>query len=271
LVSIRAILPNATLLCAEPLATLQLGDSYSVAQCLNERGIVRERARLLLSMGGRAPFRIAQDLFGDPDPGITVYRHCGNPVEGIGLAELYGGLPVSFAIPPWLVATIQLDVEQLTTDVEHRWIVETRHASVSDHVRLHRLWLISLRCRDIVNAVDLYNRRNDLFPSLEFGRNLQSNLQDLQPPAFWQVVQYLCRLDESVEQWDPKTAHAPEYPPHTTDEHESRKRLCYFPDTNGVSTCCSWHGRFTPGPGRIHFKVEADPKRAIVAYIGRKL
>jgi hypothetical protein len=66
---IKAILPQLSLITAEPLPTLQLGSRYSVAIWLNEPGVSRDRARFLLGLGQRAPFRIAKVEFGDPDPG----------------------------------------------------------------------------------------------------------------------------------------------------------------------------------------------------------
>jgi len=271
LVAVKKIVPRASLICAEPLPTMQLGNGCSISRCLNEPGRIREQARFLLSLGGQAPFRVAKDLAGDPDPGVTVYRCFGEAVEGIGLAHLYGGLPVSFIVAPWLTATLLLDLQQLTDDGESTVSVETVHASSLEHVESHRDWLSSLRRRDIDDAVDVWERRKELFPHLEFGRDIKSNLVSLQPPMFLQVVRYLSSLDDSVARWDPSASPTPEYPPHTTDEHESRKRLCNFPRADGVRVLCSWHGRYTPGPGRIHFRLEAAPKRIILGYIGRKL
>src|SRR6266849_4263261 len=82
MLGVKKLLPRASLITAEPLPSLQLGDNYSVANWLNGPGITRERGRFLLSLGQQAPFRIAKDLFGDPDPGVTVFRNAGDTVEG---------------------------------------------------------------------------------------------------------------------------------------------------------------------------------------------
>lgn len=251
LIRVRQILPKAVLISSEPLPTLQLGHEYSVAHCLNGAGVIRERARLLLQMGGRAPFRVAQDLFGDPDPGVSVFQCSGCTVEGIGLSVLYGGLPVSFGVEPWKIPFLEVSVQQLTDGGENHWTTKAPHASSINHVETHHEWLTQIRRRDIIDAKDLLNRRKELFPYLEFGRNVENDVSNLQQPAFLQVVKYLGELDDSFQRWNPAESPHPDYPPHTTDEHVTRKRLCNFPDENGKIQLCSWHGRYTPGAGRF--------------------
>jgi hypothetical protein len=31
------------------------------------------------------------------------------------------------------------------------------------------------------------------------------------------------------------------------------------------------HARFTPGAGRLHFRLDPEPRRAVIAHVGRKL
>jgi len=178
---------------------------------------------------------------------------------------------MSFNLAPWNIEKLALVVEQLTEDGEQGWDVETPHASTVEHVQAHHAWLVALRRRNVGSAKELYARRRELFQYLEFGPDIEDQLCGLQVAAFLQVFEYLCRLDDAVEIWDPQARPAPDYPPNTTDEHESRKRLCLFGDPGGGYKQFSWHGRFTPGPGRIHFRIEAAPKRAILGYIGRKV
>ena len=272
LLRITVLLPRASLITAEPLATLAIGNSYSVSIWLNDSGVRREQARFLLGLGQRAPFRVVEEIFGDGDPGVTVYRNSGDVVEGIGLAHLYGGMPISFCKEQrWRVSLLTLDVEQLLETAHEHWTTEIRHASLAEHVQTNRNWIISLRNRNVENAKELCANREELFPYLEFGPRVETDLNELQPPAFLQVLQYLRRMNDAVEAWDPDARPAPEYPPNTTDESEARKPLCQFPAPGGGHAAFTWHGRYTPGPGRIHFRLERGPKRVILGYIGRKL
>jgi hypothetical protein len=272
ILGIKRILPRASLVTSEPLPSLRLGNSYSVAIWLNQAGIARERVRFLLSLGQQAPFRVVRTILGDRDPGVTVYRNAGDVVEGVGLADLYGGVPVSFCREiRWRAPILILEVEQLLEDDERRWSTEIRHVSLITHVETHRDWLVSLRRRDVQNAADLCLNKAELLPRIEFGPRIEGDLKQLQPPAFFQVIRYLDRLNDSVERWDPETRPAPEYPPNTSDESATRKPLCVFPTLGGGTAAFTWHGRYTPTAGRIHFRVEQNPKRAIIGYIGKKL
>lgn len=235
LLRIKNILPRISLISAEPLPTMQVGDGYSVAIWLNERGVSRERARFLLTLGQYAPFRVVRDQHGEADPGCTVYRNDGDVLEGVGLADLYGGFPVSFAqIERWRVPTLRLDAEQLLDDEERKWTFDIRHASLPNHVEVHRTWLTLLRRRDFEDVADLCQNRAELFPCLEFCHRIQDDLECLQPPALRQVVDYLHRLNDSVENWNPLARPRPDYPPNTTDESEGRKPLCNFPTPSGT-------------------------------------
>jgi hypothetical protein len=55
-----------------------------------------------------------------------------------------------------------------------------------------------------------------------------------------------------------------------TGESETRKSLCEFLDLDGAISIFELHARFTPGPGRIHFRLIPGDGIARVAYIGRK-
>ncbi|WP_348266519.1 hypothetical protein [Edaphobacter sp. DSM 109919] len=272
LLQIKKLLPRVSLISSESLSHLRLGNGYSVASWLNSGAANRERGRVLLSLANQAPFRVVNDLYDDPDPGVTVHRYGDEIVEGIGLANLYGGVPISLDIEDrWRVSTLSLNVQQLVEDEERAWIIEMPHAASVQHVHNHQQWLLTLRKREVANADDLYERRAELFPFLAFTPSVKANLEVLQHPAFGQVVHYLCQLDDAVNVWDPRKTTQPKYPPHTTNESASRKELCYLPDIECGRDYFTWHGRYTPGAGRIHFKLEYEPKRVVLGYIGKKL
>jgi hypothetical protein len=272
LVRIKKILPSASLISAQPLPTLQLGDSYSVGIWLNEGGLAREQGRFLLGLAQRAPFRVAKEIFGDPDPGATVYRNGGDVVEGVGLASLYGGMPISFSGDErWRVHRLLLDVHQLLDDDESQWTSEIPHASLSEHVETNRNWITSLRRQSVNDGAELWLQRAKLFPFLEFGPRVERDLKVLQTAALLQVIEYLHRLNDAVELWEPDSSPRPDYPPLASDESESRKQLCQFPAPGGGHRAFTWHARYTPGPGRIHFLLLHNPKRVAIGYIGNKL
>jgi hypothetical protein len=272
LVRIKKVLPSASLISAKPLPTLRLGNFYSVAIWPNEGGVAREQVRFLLGLGQRAPFRIVREMLGDADPGATIYRNDGDIVEGLGLAALYGGIPISFCgANRWRVSRLTLDVQQLVDDGESQWSLEIRHASLVEHVEFNRDGITSLRRRDVNNGAVLWLHKEELFPYLEFGPGVEADLKKLQSPAFLQVTEYLQQLNDAVEAWEPASSRSPNYPPLASDESASRKPLCRFPVPGGGYAAFTWHARYTPGEGRIHFLLKHDPKRVVIGYIGTKL
>lgn len=58
-------------------------------------------------------------------------------------------------------------------------------------------------------------------------------------------------------------------------ESDTREKLfasrMTFLFENGISYLCSWHLRFTPGAGRIHFYHEPTEKKIYIGYIGAKI
>jgi hypothetical protein len=56
-----------------------------------------------------------------------------------------------------------------------------------------------------------------------------------------------------------------------TPESETRRHLCKFADFDGESRIFDLHGRFTPGEGRIYFRLVPQERTATIAYIGLKL
>ncbi|MBT2543236.1 hypothetical protein J7E99_21670 [Streptomyces sp. ISL-44] len=82
----------------------------------------------------------------------------------------------------------------------------------------------------------------------------------------------LARLEESAARWDPAEAAVPAWQgARITPEHERRRLLCHFTDEEGEEHCYDLHGRFTPGAGRLHFRLMPNEGALEIAYIGRKI
>lgn len=274
LLRLRRLLPAVSVIADERILRLQVGDGYSIPQWMNE--VARERRQFLLSLANFAPFAIVRDLVGDRDPGATAYTFSGPPfhgisLEGVGLADLYGCLAISFDLHQgWQISSIPTDVEQLLEDEESRWTRNVIHAATTQHVEEHKEWITNQARRDVPDAEALWDKRTELLPHLRFLPAVGGDLLELQPPAFRQVLAWLYKLNDSVGEWLTEGLALPNYPPHTTDESQMRRAYCWW-DDGGVSSCFSWHGRYTPGAGRIHFRLAAEEKRAVIGYIGLKL
>lgn len=81
----------------------------------------------------------------------------------------------------------------------------------------------------------------------------------------------LRRIDDSIGDWDPSVCKHPAWRSYITAEGETSKRHCWFEDFDGETRLFDLHGRFTPGPGRVHFRLVPEQRKATIAYAGRKL
>lgn len=262
---------------AVPLRDLQIGDSYSVGVWGND-GDRREEWRFLRSLQDRAPFQTRLAELGI-DANETDYRYGDDRAEGLGLAHLFGGMAVSLDYDPgWRELHLSLMREALeeTADGDVDIViaeVETVHASTADHLAEHAEWLDRACRQPVVDGADLWNRRAELFPNLEFLPRVGGQLTQLPAshPWFGAAVVRLTELNDAVREWDPAVAPEPHYRSRVTPEHAQRKLVCRFEDLDGELRIFDMHARFTPGSGRLHFRLDPARRKAVVAHIGRKL
>jgi hypothetical protein len=275
MISLRKIMPRLSLISLEPLLSLSLGSSYFVSKWLNETQ--RERKQFLLSLAQLAPFSEAERLFGDADSGVTEYVFDGQPFDGmvlagIGYADLYGTLAVSFDRDRrWHLQSVPVRITHLTSENDEKtWHSLVKHATSVQDVAAHRPWLVETIRRDIRDAATFWAERNEILPRVRFLPAVEEDLAGLQPPAFIQVVGWLFRANDLLDSWNPELLAIPPYPPKTTPEHEGRKELFWFGDGK-EKQCFHMHGRYTPGAGRIHFWFSGSERRIVIGYIGPKL
>ena len=82
-------------------------------------------------------------------------------------------------------------------------------------------------------------------------------------------MEKLAALQDTLSGWN--GAGLPDWGVHVTGEYGGREQLCWFEDLDGEQRLFEQHARFTPGAGRIHFRLDGSDQRIVVAYIGRKL
>ncbi|MEU0394518.1 hypothetical protein ABZ208_17415 [Streptomyces sp. NPDC006208] len=151
-------------------------------------------------------------------------------------------------------------------------VESVRHAARRADLDPHEKWGCSVGLDAVDSAAQLWEQRTDFFPRLQFLPRVREDLERLELWWFIQVRGLLARLQSSAAAWDPTTAALPEWQgAKITPEHEQRKRLCEFRDIDDVDRCFDLHGRFTPGAGRLHFRLVPEEGVLRIAYIGRKL
>jgi hypothetical protein len=237
----------------------------------------KDDARILLGAVNRAPLR--RDLAAArADDQLLEYQVGGAAAEALGLADLYDGLAFSFDQAPWQATSVTVQrsglVETDAGDVEFvEADINVRNAAAPEHVAQHRPWLDHAGKPRFEDFADFEANRADRLANIDFLSNALDQLRGINPdhPRWNAICTRLDELQSAVVEWDPAAAPAPIWRTKVTGEGETRRRLCDFKDLDGVTRCFDEHARFTPGMGRVHFRIDATNRRLIVAHIGDKL
>jgi hypothetical protein len=174
---------------------------------------------------------------------------------------------------PFLEA--QLAVLGESGEVEEQ-VAQIRNVARAEDVKHHAAWLGSRVRRSIADARDLWRRRGELFPHLEFCTEVEGQLSRLDAGSdeLRNAVTRLFELQDAFASWagrpiDPTfapTKCTPESP--QTLKEEAAEHT--FTLENGSRHLFSWHLRFTPGAGRIFFDGLTSSGRGCVGYVGMK-
>lgn len=211
-------------------------------------------------------------------PSLASEYKCGG-LACVGLALAHEGrhLAVSFRSPSWEVDRVLLTETSLAEAdgalVEQTADHELPHASTPIHVET---WVRFLResALDVdLLASDVWADRACLFPCLGFLARVEADLEGLERHELEQVCERLHEMNDACREWTLGTSAMPMWKSRVSPESKGRKGLCEFTDMDGVVRCFDLHARFTPGAGRVHFRLRSrsDVPSAVVAYIGQKL
>jgi hypothetical protein len=126
----------------------------------------------------------------------------------------------------------------------------------------------------VTDATTFWQVKGDVYPRLAFLDAVESQIGDLEAEALNQVLMRMAELDAAVEEWaqlrEVDRPHQPNWRTRVTPESETRRKKCFFVE-NGESRLFELHARYTPGAGRIHFRIDRPSMRIVVAYVGWKL
>ncbi|MCK9897288.1 hypothetical protein [Frankia sp. AgB32] len=273
IVNIRSRRSDVALVSAKPLRDIHFGDIFVFARWAADKRN-RDHFRLLRAVQNRAPFR---DVGPISDDGLIAYLVDGVEAHGLGYAHALDGLALSLNTSDrWDSAEINIERQEIVEGHSSRLeqissFTVVRHAARITHVTVHDAWLSTAGLQRIRTAGQLWEARADAFPDLLFLPRVASDLPLLTPPQLKQVVDRLVELGQAVRSWRPTNTPLPEWRSKVTPEAEQRRLLCTFEDLDGERRTFDLHARFTPGAGRIHFRVDHTKQSLIVAYIGRKI
>lgn len=132
------------------------------------------------------------------------------------------------------------------------------------------------RCRsiEIYTYEELWNRRKEFFPHLEFCPSVEKDLLGLERSYIRQIIKKFVELDDYCAKYaglpfDPRNLSRTT--PETDATLEKYQKEHTFTDMDGNSHLASWHMRFTGIPGRIFMIPDYDTDKILICYVGKKL
>ncbi|GAA2779765.1 hypothetical protein GCM10010441_00550 [Kitasatospora paracochleata] len=262
---------SIALVTRSPLPTSELARGYLYQQWVNSSEQNRDRHRYLLALRSRSPFRDAVQLTLDPDE--VEYRHDNRTVEGIAFAHLTDGLAVSLPVSAkWATSWLDIDIQHLTEDGIESSRDRARHCSSPNEADEHRAWAQDTASSSLITLAEILDAWDEFFPHLQKIPRFERGLRRLDVKWHRPVRKLLIDLEATAANWDPATSPEPQWQhPHITPESQSRQQLCTFTDLDGEDRCFSWHGRFTPGAGRLHFRLVPEEPAFRLGHVGDKL
>lgn len=270
----RKLRTDLALITQVSLKSIELAENYYIGQWIAAAAVNHDRWLYIRTIQSSAPF---SSVFPDDAYDDVEYQYDQRPAEGIGAAHLLDGLAVSLRLDatwdrPWLVGERIILEEKESGELEiQKDSVDVRHAATKSNVESHEVWIREAGKDQLTSGSAIWANREGLFPCLTFLPSVEDNLRGL--PTVWvrPVVDLLSKLEQAVSEWRTQNTAVPNWKTNITPESDTRRHLCIFTDLDGEQRLFELHGRFTPGPGRLHFRLVPEDRTARVAYIGRKL
>ena len=268
---IRGWRQDASLISAAHLTDMELAPGYYLREWAGRPGHL-DLFRGIRRMQNRAPF--SEVLPAGVGEGVDYYWQ-GHLARALGAAYLLDELLVSLLLDPaWDSPWIDAERVSLSDSADGDFVqdpVAVRHAATLAHSALHEDWIKQVGILDLNQGAEIWEGRLDLFPHLLFLPRVRAHMYGLKPEWVIPVARELRRIDDAVGAWEPERARQPHWRSLITAEAETRKRLCQFTDLDGAERTFDLHGRFTPGAGRIYFRLAPESRQARIAHIGLKL
>ncbi|MEG4328335.1 hypothetical protein QUB37_02505 [Microcoleus sp. AT3-A2] len=258
-----------------------LAESYPLSRWRNDNEVNREERTFLKTLATKTPLSVdipdIEIKIKVEDPGCELSLQ-GIQSESFKVAYYLETLVISLHSEfLWNASRINLDLIQIDENGELIGeSVEVLHASQKNHVLEHADWIKKRQQTAVVDGLELWNRRTELFSSLEFCDRVSQQIEILvDPKMLRQVVRKLFELDELSKNWTDGALDLDNLPSKVSPESESRlkefKEQLNIECLDGKKRIFSWHVRMTPGAWRLHFCTELGPAKIIIGYIGTKI
>lgn len=250
----------------------------SYRQILGDKSIVDEDVKIWLNstLGTIHPEDKIEDLYN-----ITAMSVDGAACKGLGISceRIMNSISISFTSINWTQQKYTVSITTLDDNAEEETFEsQTRHACNVSQCIAHQPSLQEQKFYQLQTGNELWIRRKELFPNLDFCTNVKGQMKALRndTPELTQVIIKLCELQRVAANSKPgKNIQKSDFTSKVTPESETRKNVLSdkltFLCPDGQKHLCEWHARYTPGAGRIHFYPAGKEKVFYIAYIGSKI
>lgn len=203
------------------------------------------------------------------------------PCKGLGIASesVTNSVAVSFTHNNWNSSAYTVSITMLDDEANPEiFLSQTRNVCNENQCNTHKNSLLKQKLFQIQTGNELWLKRNELFPNLKFCEGVKTQMRTLKNATseLRQVIIKLYELQLVASQCIAgKGIQEEDFTSKVTYESKARERdfkdkltfLC--PDEK--EHLCSWHARYTPGAGRIHFFPVENEQIFYIAYIGPKI
>ncbi|MBE9005172.1 hypothetical protein IQ259_08980 [Fortiea sp. LEGE XX443] len=264
----------------ENFHTIMLAPNYPLRRWLNEadqleRGFIKAlaiKAPLSLDLSNSA----IQDI--ENNSGLCEFYYQGELAIGLGIAHLLDAVAVSFLSNKcWNLSRLEIEAIQINEDEDIvKETLEIFHASRDHHVHEHAEWIKNRIRTRVLNGDDLWDRREELFPDLEFCNAVGKQLTNIRTRQLelQSVVKTLFELQNCCKNWKTGAFNVEGYALDESGESEAtlnkygKQRAFICPD--GKERLFERHVKLKFCNWRIHF-FPKEPGKVFIGYVGRHL
>ncbi len=269
---------NRVLRTSDEINALMLTSDYPISRWRNDSEVDIDEKRFFKTLSTKAPFwtDVIEEIKDQFDLSDIWYQ--GKLAKGLGFVWMIDGLAVSFqSDSKWNCESLQLQIQRFNENDELINLVEEiKHVSDKRHLQCHQDWIINRIKITVVDGIELWERRVELFPSLEFCDSVKKQLQNILKGQreLAIVTKILSELEKCCSNWTVGQFSVEGYQFDESGESEvtlnqySQERTFICPD--GQKRLFARHLKLRTCNWRIHF-LPLQSRKIIIGYIGKHL
>lgn len=257
---------------------IELAPGYLLVNWRNDQVVSREERSFFRTLTAKAPFwsDVSEEIKNNFD--LSQVFHEKQQAIGLGFALVSDALAVSLLSgSQWDCSRLQLEVTQLDDNEELiDKYAEIIHASRKNHVQEHTAWIKNRIFSSVFDGEELWNRREELFPNLQFCDAVRKQLENIltRQLELQLVVNVLSELQNCSKNWKEGYFNLKDYALDESGESEvtmnkyGRERTFLCPDERERRferhvklKLCNWRIYFFP----------VNPGTVFIGYVGRHL